>query len=485
MISAVSPRLGPLMGRVGMPNVLVAAGLCIAALLAAAASSSPALAFGLIGVAMLVVAPEVALLAAVGLAEEELVAGGHASESVPPLVRFGSNLYQANMFGFRVIALAAILGAAVSFIRRRPKLSNHLALLLVCATAWTCCLGLSQGVSLKHAVTAATPWLLLLCGYVVGASVRADRSLQKALTRTLAVILALKSAIALSVFLRGTSQAVGGLSVVYYDSFTPYLGGAALLAAITSRDKRGLRAFFAITGAILLGTSIRRNVIFALVGALLLLGARRSSRRIVIKAAAGCALTVLVLSFVAPAVTNAASRSIAGAFDTTAGGNQDSSTQGHLNDLSIGREVVAQGPWFGVGVYAQAQPGLVVSDGGNLYIHDEYLQTWARYGLPGIVVLLGCLTCFVRRAWRSLANPPDSVLGGISALLLLALPISLVFFPQVSALTRFDLLVGVLAGTLAPIAGARKQSRELEDARMADAPRHLLVARPPSLAALP
>jgi O-antigen ligase len=118
---------------------------------------------------------------------------------------------------------------------------------------------------------------------------------------------------------------------------------------------------------------------------------------------------------------------------------------------------VAQNPAWGVGVYAPAQAGLVVSNGGNLYIHDEYLQTWARYGAVGLVALLALLAALVRRSWALFVGPPEESLLAVAGLLLLAFPASLVFFPQFSSLARFDVLLGLMAGVL-PAPGARARS---------------------------
>jgi O-antigen ligase len=206
---------------------------------------------------------------------------------------------------------------------------------------------------------------------------------------------------------------------------------------------------------------MRRNVVLALIVGVLLLGSRRTSRHLIVRAAIACGITAAIVSAVAPSLERDAVASIEAGFETTAGGASDSSTIGHLNDLSVGRAIVASSPISGVGVYAQSQSGLVVSDSGNLYIHDEYLQTWARYGLPGIVGLLGILALFFRRAWRTFARPPDSVFVALGAIILLALPISLVFFPQLSSLTRFDVVVGIVAGVL-PVAAVVPRAERAE-----------------------
>jgi hypothetical protein len=423
----------------------------------AAITSSPRLGAFAVGLLLLIVAPEMTLLAVVALIEEELTAGGHTAASVSSPIRAGASLYQSTIFGFRLIVVVAVLAAASAALRHRPKLSRLPVWVLTVLTAWSWMLALQQGSGLKHAVTGATPWVLLLSGYVVGACLRERSSLRAAVTGLLATVLAIKAAIALYVWASGGTQSIGGVRIVYYDSLTPYLGGAALLAAATSRDKRSVRVAMALTGGFILVTSMRRNVVLALIVSVLVLGSRRTSRRLVVRAVVACALTAGVVAAVAPSLGRDAVASIEAGFETTAGGGTDSSTVGHLNDLSIGRMIVASSPITGVGVYAQSESGLVVSDSGNLYIHDEYLQTWARYGLPGIIGLLGILSLFFRYAWRSLARPPDSVLVALGAITLLALPVSLVFFPQLSSLTRFDVVVGILAGVL-PVATVAPRS---------------------------
>jgi O-Antigen ligase len=423
----------------------VAAG---AAAASAAVTSSPRLGAFAIGLVLLAIAPEMTLLAVVALIEEELTAGGHVTTSVASPVRAGASLYQSTIFGFRLIVVIAVLAAAVAAFRRRPKLSLLPVVVLTGLTAWSCALAMQQGSGLKHAITGATPWVLLLSGYVVGACLRERTTLRIAGARLLATVLMIKAAVALYVWASGGTQSIGGVRIVYYDSLTPYLGGAALLAAATSRDKRSVRMVMAIAGGFILVTSLRRNVVLALIVSVLVLGSRRTSRRLVMRAVVACGITAAIVAAVAPSLGRDAVASVEAGFETTAGSGSDSSTVGHLNDLSVGRTIVASSPITGVGVYAQPQSGLVVSDSGNLYIHDEYLQTWARYGLPGIVGLLGILALFFGQAWRSLSRPPESVLVAISAITLLALPVSLVFFPQLSSLTRFDVVIGILAGVL-------------------------------------
>jgi O-antigen ligase len=432
-----------------------------AAAASAVVTSSPRLGAFAIGLVVLVLAPEMTLLAVVTLIEEELTAGGHTAASVASPIRAGASFYQGTFAGFRLIVVVAVLAAVVAAMRRRPRLSRPPIAVLVALAAWSCALALQQGAGFKHAVTGATPWVLLLSGYVIGACLREHHSLRVAATRLLATVLAIKAAIAVSVWASGATQSIGGVRIVYYDSLTPYLGGAALLAAATSRDKRSIRVALAVTGAFILVTSLRRNVVLALIASVLVLGSRRTSRRLVVRAVIACGITAALVSAVAPSLGRDAVGSIEAGFETTAGGGNDSSTIGHLNDLSVGRAIVASSPISGVGVYAQSQSGLVVSDSGNLYIHDEYLQTWARYGLPGILGLLGILALFFRHAWRTFARPPDSVLVALGAITLLALPVSLVFFPQLSSLTRFDVVVGILAGML-PLAAVAPRPGESE-----------------------
>jgi O-antigen ligase len=447
--------LGPRFRHLGV-LLGIAAG---AAAASAAITHSPHLGVWAIGCVLLVIAPEMTLLALVALVEEELTAGGHSTDSIAPSVRAGASIYQTTFVGFRLIVIIAVTAAVIAAFRRRPKLSRWPVAVLSGLTVWSCVLALQQGSGLKHAITGATPWVLIMCGYVVGACIRERASLRAAVTRLLAVALTIKATVAFYVWVSGGTQSIGGVRIVYYDSLTPYIGGAALLAAATSRDKKSVRLAMAIAGGFILVTSLRRNVVLALIMSVLVLGSRRTSRRLVVRAIIAFAVTASIVAAVAPSLSRDAVASIEAGFETTTGGGDDSSTVGHLTDLSVGRTIVASSPISGVGVYAQPQAGLVVSDGGNLYIHDEYLQTWARYGLPGIIGLLMILILFFRYAWRSLARPPDSILIALGAITLLALPVSLVFFPQLSSLTRFDVMVGALAGVL-PLATARPRPAE-------------------------
>ena len=417
-------------------------------LAAGVVATRPTLTLAGIGAGALVVAPELTVLAAAVGIEEEVAPGDNPLAPVSASARFGSNLYHAQVGGLRLIVLIAVAAALISLLRRKQRIWRLAGVLIGLLIVWSFALAMTQGSGVKGALTATVPWTVLGAGLLLGSAIRGSSSLQQATTLCLAVLLGLKALVACYVYVRGGAMPIGDVEVVYYDSSLSLFAGSAAIAALLCR-KRGFVGYsFLLSGGVLIALSMRRNVVLSLLFVVLLLIAMHSSRTAVIRTVGGLAAAILVLWVAVPHVTTAAERSLAAGMTALTSGSGDSSTVGHVQDLHSGYSLVRSSPVLGVGAYSAARDSFVVASSSNLYIHDEYLQTWARFGLPAALLLVILLGAAAVRAIRLLRRPATTLLTLTAGVFVVATPVALIFFPHVSTLTRFDLLIGVAIGLL-------------------------------------
>jgi hypothetical protein len=125
------------------------------------------------------------------------------------------------------------------------------------------------------------------------------------------------------------------------------------------------------------------------------------------------------------------------------------STQGHLQDIRIAWSYVRNNFWTGIGPEHPQLPGLASDNTHVLYVHDEWLQDWLRFG-PGAVVLITLFLLIV--AWlaaRTLVDRGSTTLRRAAAILGLMTPLCLLDFPYLSKSNQWPLLLGIAAGILA------------------------------------
>lgn len=133
----------------------------------------------------------------------------------------------------------------------------------------------------------------------------------------------------------------------------------------------------------------------------------------------------------------------------TQGGGADSSVYHHLADITLGFDAARGHPLFGIGPFASQLPGAAVSSNSTLYLHNDALMMWLRYGMPGLVAFV-CLLVggaglgiwviaqsrhhVMRLDWLCAACFPIAVLiGGV-------------FAPYITESRRWDGLFGVALG---------------------------------------
>jgi O-antigen ligase len=125
------------------------------------------------------------------------------------------------------------------------------------------------------------------------------------------------------------------------------------------------------------------------------------------------------------------------------------SSQGHLQDIRIAWSYVRKNFWTGIGPQHPQLPGLASDKTTVLYVHNEWLQDWLRFG-PGAVLLVTAFLLIVAYLGaRTLAGRKAPPLQRAAAVFGLLTPICLLAFPYVSESAQWPLLLGVAAGILA------------------------------------
>jgi O-antigen ligase len=410
----------------------------------------------------LIAAPEVVFSGLVVALEEQLNAGGVAAQ-VDPAVAFGSQLYTAQVVGLSLAMLLAIAAAFTATLRARFRVTCDRPVLLVAGAlaGWSTALAWLQGEPLQDAVTSSTPWVLFAVALVLGD--RIFRSARKRVTIAAVVggLIVAKAAVAAATVAGTMGTAAVGRA--FYDSATPAVAMAVLIAATVSSSWRSRSGAVAILGsALVVGLSFRRNIWLSGAVVAVWLPLLFRNVRALFRPALVFALAALITAVVAPNVASAVKSSATSATATLSGSGRDDSVRGHIADLHTGWELAANRPLLGIGVRSLQQPGLAADDSRRLYVHNELLQTWLRLGIFGLVCVLALVALTVRRAatvFRIAALRSD-VVAASAALFVLMLPVTLMFFPHLSTTVRWPVLSGLAAG----IVGAAVRLKNEEEA---------------------
>ncbi len=444
-MSRSAPDGGPMLATAGIVATVVAA---------VAAVVSPMLALGSAAVALLVAQPEIVLLAAAVGLEEQTVSGDSLATG-PPLLDATQTFYTGALGGLRICTVIALFAVAVVVLRQRTGRFDRIGLALSFGlAAWGAVLAAAQGNTPYTALTSATSWLVLGLAIMLGSALAKEPRRLALAGVVLLVVLTGKVLLgALITLTGGAAVDVGsGLTVVYYDSAATAIAVAAVLTALFAKMGRTSRFVLLAIGLLLAGESLRRSVLLGgvLAAVLAVLAIRRvriAGRALVVAGTVLAALLVL-----SPSFADTIGSYVSSGVETVRGDAQETSTQGHLSDLSVGLDLAQTSPLTGVGVRSTQVSGLAAQNSTRLYVHDEWLQSWLLLGLPGLIgVTLIVLLMIVRalRYLRSAAGHLEPLKTG-AAFLLLATPLSLIAFPQLSTTFRWPLLVGFALGVLLP-----------------------------------
>jgi O-antigen ligase len=124
------------------------------------------------------------------------------------------------------------------------------------------------------------------------------------------------------------------------------------------------------------------------------------------------------------------------------------STEGHMSDLRVGWRYVEKNFWTGVGPRADQLPGLVANRSKLVYVHNEWLMDWLRFGPLAPVLVTAFLGILAIMAIRTLRRPESGSDQLSAAMFGLLAPVVLMLFPLMTTSTRWPLFLGISAGIL-------------------------------------
>jgi O-antigen ligase len=142
----------------------------------------------------------------------------------------------------------------------------------------------------------------------------------------------------------------------------------------------------------------------------------------------------------------------------------NSSVKEHLADITLGWHAAISHWLIGIGAFPAQLPGAAVSSNNVLYLHNDLLMMWLRYGLLGLLIFGSLLVASVRLGYLVISHYRTSA-SALGALWAACFPfiavIGGIFAPYLSESRRWDGLFGVAVGCCL----AALSSRSLEPAR--------------------
>jgi O-antigen ligase len=327
--------------------------------------------------------------------------------------------------------------------------------LIVCAASY----GVMATGELPQAINQeARPFLLMLLAFVVGFSIKLSPRSAASTNRVAGVVLCGLALLAIFEMLTGSASL--NLSTSYpafYDAALPAAAGAILLAIVFQREARLDRGqqIVALAALVIVVVSLRRNVwvavaVAAVIALAVAYGRGRAARRI----ATGIGLIVVAALAIPGVAAQAGTRLYETLYSLNS--NADESAKGHVSDLTVGWAYATQSPVTGIGSRHPPLPGLVVQGPGVVYVHNEWLLDWLRFGLAGLVLITLLFLLLIGQAVAVLRARASSTLAErASAMFVLMVPVSCITAPFLSQTSRWPAMFGLAAGVLASRHAAR------------------------------
>lgn len=313
--------------------------------------------------------------------------------------------------------------------------------------AWTFVVSLSSQGDVGAALRGSSPWILML-----GGSTAARAAWRFPPDRVVVWVLLL---------LLGSKLTIGMLNyhatefIPFYDAVLPMVAGVVLLAIVFRAPDIRVRTgvMLGVICFIIMVIGGRRTPLIAtaLIGAVMVAFSRP---RIAMRVAAVGAAAVIALPTLAPSTAERLGAGVG----TILGAKADESTEGHVSDWAVGLRAVAESPVLGLGPEASQLPSAANTSTDKLYLHNEYLQLWLRYGFISVGFLLYVVWVGVRRSVGILAARSSGLVHNLAAFFCIAVPISSMMFPPITSNQRWALLYGCALGVV--LARPRSEARD-------------------------
>jgi O-antigen ligase len=397
--------------------------------------------------------PALTALTLLILCQELDPAQGFGGPSGSGLLFLGHQVYFTTVARASLLTLALVLTAARVAVTMEPSRPRRIAAALMLALgAYYAARVWSGGSSITSALNQDSRFaILFVAGFVIGTGTARNTDWAN---RAVPVLLSVLSGMALlGVYLVATGQgeAQTGLNLIFYDSAMGAIAGAAVLAAISApASQRDWRIWgIGAAGLVVVVLSSRRNVYAAMAVALLLgLLFGRNRTRLVLRLlfASGLACAALLVFF--PTVISELGHQLSAIWGATQGTAADASAKGHLNDVSLGWNAVKASPISGVGPGGHIA-GLVVQSRGQLYIHNQVLESWLRFGLLAAVLVVAVQLVLVVQALGTLNQPGSDFMARWAAQFLLIAPVASLTAPFLTNTQRWPAILGLAAGIVA------------------------------------
>lgn len=432
-------------------NALTAMGwlgaLCCGALVI---STTGQIAFAaLVGFAFLAWQPTVVLILVLVMAQEV-----KPGASFSGMTTLGSDIYFALVAKFPLTVILLGLAAFVSLARKGQEQKEQrafsptivVAALLVFGTAVS---GLVFQMDVASALgQVARPFLIFALGWIVGASYGANPPVMRSASLAgAAAMIALAVTGLPAALVSGTAS---GEHLVYYDTATAAIAAACFLAVLRVKQLSRGHLAVAISTAVVLLVSFRRSVIISLVLTLVVaLLVNKQYRGMAKRVAVWAVALVLVGMSTVPSLLSTFANRLAMSYATIQGAGEDVSTEGHLDDITVGLQHALAQP-LGYGPQTPQLTGLFVQ-GGTIYVHNELLLDWLRFGLIGLLVVLALLISMLVDSFKVLRRDPGTVPVAVSAasFLMPIFVVASISAPFLTTTNRWPALLGLGAGILA------------------------------------
>lgn len=378
---------------------------------------------------------------------QELASGTGQYADNYPLLALGHQLYFINVARLPAIELVAVIAAGLA-LARSPKMEGAVKKvaiavaivgLLLFMLAWGSGMGLASSLG-----SPIKPAVLALAGVVLAATVSGQRGGWSRVAAFACVGFYVEAMI--GVYALATGRAPNA-TTVFYDSALPALAGAVLIALFLAGKRLGLTRlrvwFYGAAPVLIVVLSGRRNV-WAAMAAIVLLAIMLRSQRLPTVLRGVVIIVVLggVASLTSPGVLTSVVHHGEQAWATLSGTGAEAATTAHITDLRLGLMYARSGPFWGYGYTHSSLPGLAVE--GHLYVHNEYLLAWLRFGIPGLFLSACTALLALNVTFRKLQSNDLHAFSG--AVFVWMAPVCCMTAPFLSTTARWPLIFGLAIG---------------------------------------
>ena len=262
---------------------------------------------GLLIVAAMMRWPALTIVALLIICQELRPSPGFGGPSASPLLFLGHQVYFQNFARISGLTLVVLLGLGRVAIGVRASQPRRIAALLPLGLGlYYIALLWDQGTSLTTAINQDARFAILFGAcFAIGAFAAGSREWTRNAIPVLQWVLTAMALIGLYLAASGQGFGGAGTTIIFYDSATSAIAGAAVLAAcLTPVAERNWRTWWlASAGLIVVVLAARRNVWAAMIVALLLgLIVNRRRARLVLRALGAAAVVLVGLAILAPLV---------------------------------------------------------------------------------------------------------------------------------------------------------------------------------------